>query len=211
MDNYFKTRYSFTSSRQKVWKIIANYLQKYIPRDAIICDLGPGYCDFINNITAKEKHALDISDEIKKYANPDIVTHISSIYKLSDLKSKYFDIVFSSNTLEHLTGEQVELTLEEIKRILKPKGNIILMMPNFKFCYKVFYDDYTHKTPFTHIGLCDLLETKNLKPVKVMSKFLPFSFKNAPACYPLSFLVRLYLYSPVKPFAGQMLVVAKKE
>ena len=42
----------------------------------------------------------------------------------------------------------------------------------------------------------------------VHARFLPFSLKSRGAG--LTFLVPWYLRSPVKPFAGQMLVVARR-
>jgi len=44
--------------------------------------------------------------------------------------------------------------------------------------------------------------------IKIIPKFLPFSAESkVPKA---SFLIKLYLLSPWKPFAGQMLFVAKK-
>ena len=59
---YFDTRYSYNPDRHKVWKAICEYLQKYIDKNASILEIGAGYCDFINQIKASRKVALDIDE-----------------------------------------------------------------------------------------------------------------------------------------------------
>jgi len=208
--NYFSTRYSYDIRRNKVWKVITEYIQKrYIPKESIVCDIGAGYCDFINNIEAKEKYAIDNSEIFMKYAKSDVKTYIGRCPDLSFLKSDFFDVVFSSNLLEHLSQENIEKTLDEFVRILKSDGKIILLLPNFRYCYKLFYDDYTHLTPLTHVGIKDMLMSKGMNIIKIIPKFLPFSFKSN---FPVAkFFVKLYIKLPFKPFAGQMLIVAEKK
>ena len=43
--------------------------------------------------------------------------------------------------------------LNEIKRILKKNGNLIIVTPNFRFSFKEFYDDPTHVKPYTEESL----------------------------------------------------------
>ena len=71
--DYYKTRFSFNKNRDKVWKEIARYLQRYIKKESVILDLGAGYCTFINNINAKEKHALDAYNGFEKYAEKNAI------------------------------------------------------------------------------------------------------------------------------------------
>ena len=59
-DKYFQMRYSFDKGRSKVWRAICQDLQRLISNDATVFDLGCGYGDFINNIQAKQKIAVDL-------------------------------------------------------------------------------------------------------------------------------------------------------
>ena len=208
--NYFTVSHKDISARNRAWKVLAGYLQKrFMPANGTILDLGAGYGTFINNITAKEKYALDRGGILQKYAAPDVETLIQSCTDLKNLQDNYFDVVFASNLLEHLTPEETEKTLKETMRILKPSGKIILLQPNFTYAFKNYFDDFTHIQIFTHLGLRDLLTASGFTVRHVYPKFMPYSLRSKLPAHPL--LVKLYLRSPWKPSAGQMLVVAEKQ
>ena len=66
-------------------------------------------------------------------------------------KNNEVSLIFASNILEHLSKEEFEKTLKEIKRILKKKGKLIIIQPNFKYAYKEYYDDfYTYPRVYTY-------------------------------------------------------------
>ena len=51
-------------TRNKIWKILCrDFFQKYVKPTDTLCDIGAGYCEFINNINAKNKIAIDINKE----------------------------------------------------------------------------------------------------------------------------------------------------
>jgi hypothetical protein len=59
------------------------------------------------------------------------------------------------------------------------------------------------------VGIKDMLMSKGMNIIKIIPKFLPFSFKSN---FPVAkFFVKLYIKLPFKPFAGQMLIVAEKK
>lgn len=208
MSEYYSTRYSFNADRKKIWSAICEYLQKYIPESSTVLDLGSGYGDFINNIEATKKIAIDINPEAKQYYNQDVIFLPSPVDSLAQVKSEEVDVVFASNLFEHLDDEQIKNTLLEVRRILKKNGRLIILQPNFYYAYREYFDDYTHKKIFTHISLADLLQSFSFESIRVYRKFLPFSFKSRlPKSY---WLTKLYLLFPYKPFAKQMLLVFKK-
>jgi ubiquinone/menaquinone biosynthesis C-methylase UbiE len=207
-NRYFQSRFIFNPKRDAVWKEICRFLQKrYISEEAKILEIGAGHCHFINQIVGKERHALDVSTELSLYAAPGVISHVQSCVRMDEIEDHYFDVVFASNLFEHLAREETKQTLSEVSRVLHQNGKLILIQPNFKYCYKDYFDDYTHIQVFTHTGLSDLLVASGFSILDLKPRFLPFSMKsNLPKA---SWLVRLYLQSPMKPFSGQMLVVAK--
>lgn len=205
---YYQTRYNFRGDRNKVWKAICEFIQKYIPKSSTVLDLGCGYCDFINNINAENKIAVDVNSESKKFCNKNIKFISTKSTNLNSIKNESVDTVFSSNLFEHLNDDEFDYTLKEIHRILTKNGLVIVVQPNFKYSYKDYFDDYTHKKIFSHISLKDAFESKNFTLVKSYPKFLPFTFKSIiPKSY---ILTKIYLFLPFKPMAKQMLLIFKK-
>jgi SAM-dependent methyltransferase len=172
-----------------------------------VLDLGAGYCSFVNHVRATERHALDKAASFAAHAGPGVTTHVGSCDDLSAFGPGRFDAVFASNLLEHLEWPVIERTLDEVRRALKPEGRLLLVQPNFRYCARQYFDDYTHRTIFTHVGLADLLRSRGFAPERVEPRFLPFSFKSRAPKW--EFLVALYLRLPVRPLARQMLVVAR--
>lgn len=211
-DNYYKSRYVWNDDRKVVWKEIVSYLKEYIPENGTVLDIGAGYCDFINNVNSKEKIALDYSPDFKKYANSNVRTIQSSVTSMVELSNSSVNVVFASNLFEHLSDDELSKTMTEIKRVLKNDGVLILMQPNYRLSYKTYFDDHTHKKVFSDVSLETFLLSHNFKIEKKMARFLPFSLKSRPSFIPvLPWIIKAYLHSPVKPFAGQMLFVARKE
>ncbi|QDC89410.1 class I SAM-dependent methyltransferase [Candidatus Methylopumilus universalis] len=205
MSKYFETRYKFDQNRSSVWKAICEYLQKYVNENGTTVDLGCGYCDFINNIDSKIKIAVDINSEGASFCNPNVRFIKAKAFDLAKIKSLSVDTIFASNLLEHLNDAELQLLMIEFKRILKKGGKIILMQPNYKYAYRDYFDDYTHKKVFSHISIVDFFVSHNFTLSKLCPKFMPFSLKSRlPKSY---FLTKIYLQFFFKPFAKQMLVI----
>lgn len=202
---YYQSRFGFEPERDSVWRIICEYLQPFIPPDGRVLDFGAGYCSFINHVQAAEKHALDIFPGFVRFAQVNVHTHIGRCEDLRMFSDGYFDAVFASNLLEHLTRQAVADTLAEVVRVLKPSGRLIVIQPNFHYCYREYFDDYTHLQVFTHVTLADLLASSGFDVERVEARFLPLSFKSRLPKW--SWMVRLYLRLPFRPLAKQMLVI----
>lgn len=66
------------------------------------------------------------------------------------------DLVIALAVIEHIS--ELDHFFSEIKRVLKPGGVVYITTPNFKYCYSNFYDDPTHKKPFTEVSLKQCME-----------------------------------------------------
>ncbi|MGB3008840.1 MAG: class I SAM-dependent methyltransferase [Candidatus Saccharimonadales bacterium] len=206
--NYHKTRFKFDPGRIKVWRAITEYLQPFVGKDKTVLDLGCGYGDFINAISAKKKYALDMGPDVKEFINKDVIFINKPSTSMESVPKKSVDVVFSSNLFEHLDKNELDKTMQGINRCLKPNGTLILIGPNFQYSYKNYFDDYTHKTPYSHISLADAMYEYGFTPIKIMPKFLPLTLKSKlPKSY---FLTKYYLHSPLKPMGKQMLLILER-
>jgi hypothetical protein len=89
---------------------------------------------------------------------------------------------------------------------MKPGATLNIVQPNFKYCAREYFDDYTHVSIYTETGLADLLAAHGFKISRCVPRFMPFSIKSSMPVWP--WLIRLYLSSPFKPFGKQMLIRA---
>jgi hypothetical protein len=113
-----------------------------------------------------------------------------------------------SNVMEHFSVEDGTRILENVRGYLKKDGHVAFLQPNFTYCARNYFDDYTHKTIYTAEGFLNFLQDRGFKVVTCIPRYLPFSFKSR-LPRPL-WLIRLYLRLPVKPLAAQMLVIVKQ-
>ncbi len=203
---YFETRLAQDPNREVVWRHICDYLSRWIPADSDVLELGAGWCDFSNAVTARSVTAMDIDATVVKAAKPGVQAVVGDCTDLSRFEDGSFDCVLASNLLEHLERADTERLLAEAKRVLRPGGRLLLIQPNFRLNPNEYFDDYTHVAIFTDRSLRDLLAASGWTIDQVFARFLPLTMKSRGAG--LSFLVPWYLRSPIKPLAGQMLVVA---
>lgn len=208
MSEYFRTRYTYDKGRAGVWRAICEHLQPEVPRWATVLELGAGYCDFINQIKAANRYALDLAPAAAKFCDEGVQFLRASALSIP-LPPNSVDLIFASNFLEHLGDTELAMLFGQIRGLLRPGGRLILIQPNYFYAYREYWDDYTHKKAFTHASLSDFLEANGFRIKRTDPRFLPFSFKSwLPRSY---WLARIYLRAPWRPRAKQMLVIAELE
>lgn len=101
-----------------------------------------------------------------------------------------YDIVFTKSVIEHLTN--IDFFLQELKRVLKPNGVLIVLTPAWEYNYKDFFNDYTHVQPFHRKGLQDALKINDFKNVNVQYHYhLPWLWEK-PWLLPLAKFLSLF-------------------
>jgi SAM-dependent methyltransferase len=198
--------------RNEIWKILCEkFFQKYIGTSDSVCDLGAGYCEFINNINAKNRYAIDINPETKKFAKGKVQAIITSSTNLPNKLRNKIDVVFVSNFFEHLsTKEQLAKTLIEIDKILKYSGKIIVLMPNIRYIGESYWDFLDHQLPLTEKSMIEALTLINYEIIEKKNKFLPYTTKGKLPKYSLFVKIYLKLFPLQMIFGKQSLIIAKK-
>ena len=159
-------------------------------------EIACGYGEFINNISASKKYAIDLNQDSSKYLNKDIKFIQKNVLDLTlnDLDEKV-DVVFISNFLEHLSDKKsLEKLLVIIKKILKDDGLLLIMGPNLKYLGGTYWDFYDHELGLTHLSLAEVLNNFDYEILLNINKFLPFTVESRLPTHP--FLVYIYLKIP---------------
>jgi len=152
---YFMTRNKAHANNSSTR--FTNYADREVKTFSILARLSK----LSNNFEWKAKKILDLGagDQFLK----DQFTHLGAKYTPIDYdqadfnhdKLPYskdtFDVIFSLAVIEHL--HNIDNFLSETYRILKPGGILYLSTPNFRYCYKSFYDDPTHIRPYTETSI----------------------------------------------------------
>jgi ubiquinone/menaquinone biosynthesis C-methylase UbiE len=198
--------------RNSVWKvIIGQFLQKQIGKNKRILDLGSGWGEFINNVQASKKYAMDLNPESKSKISPDVTFLEQDCSKTWNLPDNSLDVVFTSNFFEHLPTKICLLdTLRQASRCLRPSGTIICLGPNIKYTGDDYWDFFDHYLQLSHLSLAEGLRMADFQVSEVIPKFLPYTMAGGRK-WPLIFL-SLYLKSPLawKIFGKQFLITATK-
>jgi SAM-dependent methyltransferase len=205
---YHQVRFSYDPRRRAAWKAISRYLQRWIPCESALLDLGAGYGEFSHEIVAAKKWALEQNEDLVRHWPPSVTPIIQSALDPWPLDDQSLGTIFSSNFFEHFTIEQGAEILAEARRASRPGARLIVIQPNFRLEPRRYFDDYTHRTAYTDNGFRDFLRANGFDIIHAEPRFLPFTMKNRlPTA---EWLVRSYLALPFRPFAGQFLVVAQK-
>jgi SAM-dependent methyltransferase len=199
--------------KEEMWSVLCQRVFKpYVRPSDTVLDLGAGRCEFINAIEAAEKIAVDLNPDLGSFARGARVVQTAST-DLAPIDSGTVDVVFSSNFLEHLPDKTSVLrTLAECRRVLRPGGTIIVLMPNIRYLAGRYWDYFDHHTPLTHLSLVEALTLAGFRAERVVPRFLPYTVKQRGVPKSTA-LLRLYLSLRVvwPIFGRQMLVVARTE
>ncbi|MDX9883189.1 MAG: class I SAM-dependent methyltransferase [Prolixibacteraceae bacterium] len=74
-----------------------------------------------------------------------------------------FDTVFALNVIEHI--EDDTLAIANCKKLLKPGGQLIILVPAFSFLFNSFDHSLGHFRRYTKKSIIRLFEKNNLQPV----------------------------------------------
>lgn len=211
----YRLRFSNTGleKRNRVWRILcSHYFSRYITPDATVLDIACGYGEFINNISAAKKYAVDLNPDAAGGLAKDVSFVNTKADDLSHLADNSIDVAFTSNFLEHLPSKSVcDDLFREVRRVLRPGGQFIIMGPNIRYAYREYWDYYDHHLPLSHVSLAEGLSVAGFGVRTVIDRFLPYTMNNSKPTY--DFLIRSYLALPLfwRFFGKQFLVVGVKE
>lgn len=212
----YKARFGLEGELKKknaIWQVLCrDFFQRYVYETDTVVDVASGYCEFINNIRAKEKVAVDLNPGAKSFAGRDVTFVCESCLSAKVYERGDIDVFFVSNLLEHLDSkEQVFQLLASCFKSLRSGGRLLILQPNIKFVGPAYWDFLDHKLPLTDQSLVEGLTACGFEIEQVIPRFLPYTTKGKMPQHP--FFVAWYLRC--LPFSGwflgkQSFIVARK-
>lgn len=206
--NAYVGAYPFMPGRRAVWREIVRYVLRDVQSLESVVEFGAGYCDFINQVPAKQRIVFDLNPEMRTFAEPGVEWRNQDASEISNLPANSVGLVFASNFFEHLDGDAGSELLDATRMRLQTDGRLILLQPNHRLCADHYFDDPTHVSIFDDLNIGPWLEAHGYRIRRLVPGLLPFSMKSRAPKWP--FLVRCYLNSPIRPLSAQMYVVAER-
>jgi len=151
---------------------LVNYLaQRYsITAGKKLLEIGCGRGDFLSEFSKIcYARGVDRSGSAKNLS-PDLEIITCDLEKEEmPFEDDSFDFVYSKSVIEHF-GDP-ECYMKQVKRVLKPGGTLITLCPDWESNMQIYFDDHTHKTPFTLYAINDLYKIYDMKEIAV-EKFI---------------------------------------
>jgi SAM-dependent methyltransferase len=206
--HYHRSRFTVDSRRDVVWRTLWRaFFRHRVPKNACVLDLGAGYGQFINNVVAHRRIAIDSWPGFAAHLAPGVEAVTGDVTDLSMIEDSTVDFAFASNLFEHLSQSQLTSVLFALSKKLARAGTLTILQPNYRYAFREYFDDYTHVTVWSHVSLADFLVANGFEIVELIPRFLPLTIKSRLPVWP--FLIQTYLALPVKPLGKQMLLVAR--
>lgn len=143
-------------------------------------------------------HGVDMSPATSHYY-PEVELKVTNLEQNQiPYDDGIFDVVYSKSLIEHFYHP--ERVVDEMFRVLRPGGVLLALTPDWDVNYRMFYCDYTHRTPFTAESLRDLLLIHRFTDVSVERfRQLPVVWKYPKVFLPLTELTRWTSPRVLKP------------
>lgn len=165
----------YISKRNKFMRYFASRQVSEFKNCENVLDFGCGSGYWLEHLP----NAFGIDDDmkhIKECKKKGLLCSLGGIEKLQEIPDESVDGILFSNVIEHLTRKEITQILKQFHRILKPNGIMKVNTSDFKYSWQIFYDDWTHKVPFTIKRLKQCMEDHNFKIIE--SKYIPTIHKG---------------------------------
>lgn len=130
-----------------------------------LLEIGCGRGDFLNAFRKVGLNSFGVDAEKKtQELLPDFDIRQCDISKdRLPFEDNTFDVVYHKSLIEHLY-DPVHL-MDETRRVLKEGAKLIIFTPDWQSQMENFYEDFTHRRPYTIQTIKDLLDAWGFKDI----------------------------------------------
>ena len=164
-----------------------------------ILDIGAGICNYFpKNVknSNNKYYACDLSEDLQYYLEKRGIIFKKGDLTKNDLEieKNFFDIIICSHVIEHL--DDPNNLLFAISSLLKQSGILLLKTPDINIVKWNFFNDFTHKKPYTIKSLEQQISSERINIIKCKSSTL---YKD--------FALSLIKKNPLNPFNFIFLII----
>jgi SAM-dependent methyltransferase len=212
LDRVYRDRFPEAAevTKDRIWPEIVRYLGRWIEPASPVLDIACDRGYFIRNVRATERWATDMRDLGASFPSDISFVQANGLDLAAVLPANAFGTVFMSNYLEHLPdADAVVEQLRVVRRLLLPGGRVLILQPNIRLVGGAYWDFIDHRVALTEKSLVEAAGLADLRVVKLITRFLPYSTVGRLPVDPR--LVRAYLRLPLlwRIFGRQTLQVAE--
>lgn len=136
-------------------------------------EIGCGAGDFLHTM---EKHGwtctgIEPSESAKEIATKKVKATLLNPQEIGQLENESFDLITMWHVLEHVDNLKEEI--QQLQRLLKKGGRLILALPNFKSADAQYYKEYwaaydvpRHLNHFCRESINNIFKTTDFKRIK---------------------------------------------
>jgi SAM-dependent methyltransferase len=160
-----RSHFWFVARRALVGRLLA---RRPLPPASVVLDVGCGTGTFAADLARRGARviALDFRPEglARLRAEGTLAWTVRAITTALPVTTRSIDVVLALDVLEHTDDVA---SLEEIVRVLKPGGALLLTVPALPSLWSARDDEAGHLRRYTRRGLLDLVRGSGLEPIDV--------------------------------------------
>jgi SAM-dependent methyltransferase len=200
---------SYTLKMLKSWLKGSDMVYSLYLKEGKVLDIGCGEGKLLKKDRARI-FGVDINpSSVEKLVKEGLNAKLGDVSALP-YENSFFDVVHSSNLIEHLSPEEARMMFMESKRVLKPGGRMILITP----MPRTVWNTFGHIKPYPPAAIKKLFRKVSLESFESVSglRIKEIVYYGAWALNKLTFLIST-LFANLWPaiFAGSYLMVIEKE
>lgn len=175
-----------------------------LPNDKCLLDIGCGTGDFLLTAIQDNWNVIGIepNEKARQIANIKTNNAVFGAEKIHQLETGKFNVITLWHSLEHIP--EFEDYMNNLKKLLKPGGALIIAVPNFRSYDAIFYNNFwagfdvpRHLWHFSRKTIAELARRKNM----VVDQILPLIFD----AYYVSLLSEKYKYGRMNFVKGVLI------
>lgn len=172
-------------------------------------EVGSGLCRFVKKLHERFPNititCVEINNDLAKIAKDEGCKVYNTSFLENNIETNSFDIIHCSHMIEHFGYPEIHHVLDELLRITKPDGFLIIRSP---LMWEHFYDDLDHVRPYPPQSIINYLYNPQQQIVgKNKIDVVSIWYRTLPIEHdPIDRSNRIYCITPLRLFYNKFIL-----